>query len=87
MTTLHLESGLTRSLATINMADEGVAGKGKERKGLGLRERGVSFLKSGFTPAWVYFGKGHICMFWKLIHLGYLISTDSYRISPLENFM
>jgi hypothetical protein len=30
VTTLHLESGLTGSLATINMADEGVAGKGKD---------------------------------------------------------
>jgi hypothetical protein len=30
VTTLHLESGLTGSLVTINMADEGVAGTGKE---------------------------------------------------------
>ena len=48
VTTLHSESGLTRSLATINMADEGGAGKGKD-SGCG-RQRKVSFLKSHFTP-------------------------------------
>ena len=41
MTTLHLESGLTGSLVTINMVDEGVVG---ERNGFGLRgERALLF--------------------------------------------
>ena len=54
VTTLHLESGLTGLLATINMADEGVAGKGKDS---GCGREGLSFLKSRFTSASVYFGE------------------------------
>ena len=86
MTTLHLESGLAGLLVTINMADEGVAGKGKD-SGCGReKERCLSFLKSRFTFACVYFGKGNTFMFWKQIHLGSLLSTDGKRVTPRWNF-
>ena len=66
VTTLHLESGLTRSLATINMADEGVAGKGKD-SGCG---RDSSPFRNRVSHLLGYIlGKEHVCMFWKLIHL------------------
>ena len=50
VTTLHLESGLTGSLATINMADEGVAGNGKDSGCGGGRPL---FLKPHFTLVYI----------------------------------
>jgi hypothetical protein len=55
VTTLHLESGLTGSPATINMADEGVAGNGKD-SGCGV---GGLLFKIAFHT--------YLCIIWKRI--------------------